>query len=261
MKKFIIVSLLFVSLLSAPVFVHAQTALTQEEMTQQLITLLTEMIAKLQQQIADILASNASLVTSLNAQTATIKSQGEALNKIAENTTPVVTTYVAETPAPLSVTCSGVVSSLTDPNFQITFTANPSNGDGNYGYYWLGNNATLIRPSYWKDNSINMNCGIRGKILDKNCSMPGEKTFTTSQKVLSRITGTPNADGTWTETEYIYPLKNFNDFVSSLTNYEGTNIDGERIDTQKDKINHAVMVWVKDGANNIAHAYCPITVK
>jgi len=55
MKKILIV-LLLCSLLSLPVIAQAQT---QSELTQQLITLLTQTIQRLQQQVADILAQQA----------------------------------------------------------------------------------------------------------------------------------------------------------------------------------------------------------
>lgn len=54
MKKIIIVSVLLCSLLFALVFAHAQAALTQEKLAQQIIGLLEQLIAQLQRQIADI---------------------------------------------------------------------------------------------------------------------------------------------------------------------------------------------------------------
>jgi hypothetical protein len=55
MKK-LILSLVLMGMLFAYTPVFAKNALTKEEINQQLITLLTQMISKLQQQIADILA-------------------------------------------------------------------------------------------------------------------------------------------------------------------------------------------------------------
>ena len=55
MKKFIIVSVLLCSILFVPVFASAQTAPTADALTQQLIKLLTQMIAQLEQEIQQIL--------------------------------------------------------------------------------------------------------------------------------------------------------------------------------------------------------------
>lgn len=127
MKKlflsFVLASMLFVC---APV-INAQevVAPTQQELTQQLITLLTQMIQMLQKQIADILAAQAT--------------QQTALNQIAQNTTPPVTslsTFVAtfSTP-PLNVSCDYSPNPAV-PNEKLTFRSIASGGVGNYIYKW-----------------------------------------------------------------------------------------------------------------------------
>jgi len=131
MKKFIIVSLLFVSLLSAPVFVHAQTASIQTELTQQLISLLMEVIARLQQQIADILDQQA-------LQTNTIQQQTQAINQIQQNTqqivqnttpniTPVVTTASATPVINLTANGSTVSPIIVNTNGTVSLSWSVSN--------------------------------------------------------------------------------------------------------------------------------------
>ena len=56
MKKSIVALVILCSILFVPVFVSAQTAPSQQEVTQQLITILTQLIAQLQQEIQQILA-------------------------------------------------------------------------------------------------------------------------------------------------------------------------------------------------------------
>lgn len=133
MKKFIIVSLLFVSLLSAPVFVQAQSVPTQQELTQQLIVLLTEMIKMLQQQIADILASQAAQTTTIQQNTQTIQSQSSTIQQIQQNTQQIV--------QPLTASCSASYSTNDNINYIITYkiiaSGGPTNGK-DYQYYWNG---------------------------------------------------------------------------------------------------------------------------
>jgi hypothetical protein len=59
MKKLVVVVVLLFSFLFAPIFALAVDTPTQEQLTQQLIAVLTQLIAQLQQQIATILASQA----------------------------------------------------------------------------------------------------------------------------------------------------------------------------------------------------------
>lgn len=67
MKK-IIVSLVLVGMLfSFSPVAKAQSTPSQQEITSQLITLLTQLIAQLQQQIADILAEQETMKSSINA--------------------------------------------------------------------------------------------------------------------------------------------------------------------------------------------------
>ena len=58
MKK-VIVSLILAVFLITPIFISAQTAPTQEQLTQQLIQVLTQLIAQLEQEIASIIAQRA----------------------------------------------------------------------------------------------------------------------------------------------------------------------------------------------------------
>ena len=142
-------------------------------------------------------------------------------------------------------------------------SANATGGGGSYGYYWEVN-PELVRPSYWDDNSIN--CGfygdgktLWGRVLDNNCSMPGEKTFTTSQKISSWKTGTENPDGTYSYEEQSTPPKSINDIASAMYS-SNVDIDGNRVFTLQDKINHLVGVWVRSGKETV-HAYCSITAQ
>ena len=247
MKKLIIVSLLFLSLLSAPIFVHAQTAPTQEELTQQLITLLTELISQLQQQIASILAAQSA--------------QQDTLNQIAQNTTPAQTGIasgtgenqpVIQAPQPLSVTCSGVVNSLDDPNFQITFTANPSGGDGGYKYLWQGVSNQFTGCSFHGDGKT-----IWGEILDSGCSMPDSSTAVLNHPDYT----TPNSystDSNGVRTSIFTPPTTLNQLAQQQSQMT-VDIDGNPIFSIQDKLNHLVLLWVRDGSQTV-HSYCPITV-
>lgn len=81
MKKILLSFLLVGMLFSFSPVVKAEVQPSQQELTQQLITLLTQLIAQLQQQILDILASQAAMGTTLQ----TIQSHTQ---QISTNTTP-----------------------------------------------------------------------------------------------------------------------------------------------------------------------------
>ncbi|MGD0576493.1 MAG: hypothetical protein ABSA74_00245 [Candidatus Staskawiczbacteria bacterium] len=81
MKKIIIVSALLCSLLFVPVFASAQTTPTQDAVTQQLIKVLTQLIAQLEQEIQQILALQQS-------KTSTPPASAQTLQQIQQNLQP-----------------------------------------------------------------------------------------------------------------------------------------------------------------------------
>jgi len=96
MKKIIIVSLLLCSLLFVPVMAKADTLSDMDTLKTELIKLLEETIAKLQQQISEILAQQAIQTVALQKQSETITTQATAITEVQEATQS-VSAVVAET--------------------------------------------------------------------------------------------------------------------------------------------------------------------
>lgn len=220
MKK-LIISLLLCSILFSPVFVKAEEVTPpQSEVTQQLIILLTEMIKMLQQQIADILASQELISSNLQIQ-------NEYMGQIVTNTTPILYVKPEIINNPLSVTCSGTTLSFDEPNFEITFVANAKGGSNNYQYCWQSSNLTHTTDCKFSTGSE--------VSLSKNFLMANENTIVSTSKVYN----CPKGGG-------------FCNIPMSLNEVEKNEI-------YLSVIEKGMRVFVSDGLNDTS-AYCPISI-
>ena len=219
MKKLIISCVIFSMLFClSPVIKADEVSPSQSELTQQLILVLTQLISQLQQQLSDI-------ITVQNAQSAIIQSQQDTINQIAQNTSPIVTlsTPVIIQPDILTVTCSGVTTSIDDSNFKVNFTANANGGNENYGYYWIGHglHGSSISNNFCGSVSIN-------NFQSDKCNMADGNSFTAGS-------GINNSSG----------LFNLNQIMISEPSLN---------------LNNMMQVFVRSGSEN-ASAFCPIIVQ
>ena len=145
MKKLIIVSALLCSLLFAPVFVSAQTAPTADALTQQLIKLLTQMIAQLEQEIQQILVQQ--------------KSQTSTSIQPTQNTPPAVPITTPVSTTPTTITCT--------PNWQCNSWS-------------ICTNSQQIRTC---SDSNSCNTYNQQPPLTQYCSMPTPNPITTPTPV------------------------------------------------------------------------------
>jgi len=144
----------------------------------------------------------------------------------------------------LTVSCSGTVDSLDDPNYTITFTSSVSGGTGNYQYYW--------DSGYWGRTEISKNdpkCFINGypcpsmtfcdKVgtLNEGCPMTGESTFTGKSQSIGPSSINFNIEN---KERWYWPEK-------------------QRWSTKNDLLNISETLFVKSG-DEIVGVHCPINV-
>jgi hypothetical protein len=127
MKK-LLLALCVVGVMFTAVPAFAQTAPTQEELTQQLVVLLTELVKQLQQQLADMLAAQAN-------QTQVITQIQQNTQQIATNTTPSGSTI--SQPVYEKPTCTLSVKRI-NSSAQLDWTS--ENADSASLYFGIGIN-------------------------------------------------------------------------------------------------------------------------
>jgi peptidoglycan hydrolase-like protein with peptidoglycan-binding domain len=160
----------------------------------------------------------------------------EPVVEVAQPTQPVVPqSYGSPVVQPvvnseLSVSCSGVVDSLDNPNYQINFTSSVSGGDGNYQYYWsvANMNETGSCQRVYNENTLN-----------KDCLFSGLNTFST--KSVSN------------------PPTSINDLIKgSVYNWDVRSLDENWKNSYKNNmLGTLAKLWVKSD-NKVLFVNCPI---
>lgn len=141
MKKLIISLVLLGVVFATPVY-----AVTQDEVKQQLIVLITQLIAQLQQQLADLINQPPALVE--NPITLPSVSPIEPVIPNINEPVGIPTGNVAENVIPFSVECSGV-----ENNNMTTWTAYPAGGS-DYSYSWDGDGTNLCGSVFYADGTF-----------------------------------------------------------------------------------------------------------